>query len=79
MISMTRRTFARAFLQVTQALRVTDSGTRRRFEAPLLLLSLGVLFFAASAELVDSDVDSCSWLLVDEGRMLRKDIVAIIL
>ena len=71
----TELTLARAFLQLTQALRVTDSGTLRRFEvALLLLLSAGVLF--AASEFVDSE-DWCSGL-VGEGRMLRKDIVELI-
>jgi hypothetical protein len=62
-------TLALAFLQVTQALRVTDSGTRRRFE--LLLLLSGWAFLAS--ELVDSE--DWAGTLVEEGRILRKDIV----
>jgi hypothetical protein len=60
-------------LQLTQALRVTDSGTLRRFEAALLLLLLSAGVFLAASELVDSE-DWCGGL-VEEGRILRKDIV----
>jgi len=63
-------TLALAFLQLTQALRVTDSGTRRRFE--LLLLLSGWAFLAS--ELVDSE--DWAGTLVEEGRILRKDIVS---
>jgi hypothetical protein len=62
-------TLALAFLQLTQALRVTDSGTRRRFE-PMPLLSDWAFF---ASELADSE--DWAGVLVEEGRILRKDIV----
>ena len=74
--------FARAFLQLRQALRVTDSGTLRRLEdreeLPLSTPSLSPRARRGSDPVL-SDVD---WLglLVDallspkEGRIFRKDI-----
>ena len=73
------RTFALAFLQFRHALRVTESGTRRRLEALLLLSGFSLSperMLRIGSEPVDSE-----GLLVEaelspkDGRILRKDMV----
>lgn len=69
---------ARAFLQLRQALRVTDSGTLRRFDEELL--SAGVSFSPRGRRGSDPVLSDVDWLglLADallspkEGRILRK-------
>jgi len=86
-----QRTFARAFLQLRQAFRVTDSGTLRRLDdavEPLMLLEVLLLELPPSSgwrgslpELpVLSDVDwlgllGDSLLSPKDGRILLKDII----
>ena len=73
-------TFARAFLQGTQALRVTDSGTLRRFEDALAveLPSASFSWRTPSDPVVDSDVFGVLigvLLSPNEGRILRNALL----
>jgi hypothetical protein len=73
-------TLARAFLQFRQAFRVTDSGTRRRFDEEVPLSTSFSPRARRGSDPVLSEVD---WLglLVDallspkDGRILRNDII----
>lgn len=74
-------TFALAFLQLRQALRVTDSGTLRRLDEEALVS--GVSFSSRGRRGSDPVLSDVDWLglLVEallspnEGRILRKDIL----
>jgi hypothetical protein len=73
-------TLALAFLQLTHAFRVTDSGTLLRFDELELLLSTAFPLRARfGSEPVDSDVDTLGLLAeallsAKEGRIFRKDM-----
>lgn len=72
-------TFARAFLQLRQAFRVTDSGTLRRLEEEVLLSGASFSLRARrGSDPALSGVD-CGLLAdvlssLNEGRILREDI-----
>jgi hypothetical protein len=75
-------TLARAFLQFRQAFRVTDSGTRRRFDEEVPLSTSFSPRARRGSDPVLSEVE-VDWLglLVDallspkDGRILRNDII----